>query len=200
MYHKKSENEIQSELRIAPNPDNKLDPKLGKIRLKTHMTFLPDSIQNTKPNLRQMNHDTHNTMIVIRQKLSKFSAGFGVMKIKPFKILNAPCTFGEEFFNDKKTRETLAIALVNTKLLIFNEEAYQKILHDRENFIKRRRTFFMTYFKFANKNAAEILAQYMEPVNVKVGKRIYNEGDELDALYFIESGEIKVTKHLNIEL
>ena len=192
MYRKKSENEIQSELKLTPNPNQKLDPKLGKIRLNTQISFLPDTIENKDPSFRKLNYDNDSTMNIIRQKLAKFSAGFGVMKIKPVKTLNALCTLGDEFFNNKKTRETLAIALVNTKLLMFNDDSYRKILHVRENLIKKRKSFFMTYFKFSNKHAAGIIAQYMEPIHMKVGKKVYHQGDEPDALYFIESGQIKV--------
>ena len=164
------------------------------------MTLLSDSVQNKDPYLKQSHHDASSTINIIRQKLAKFSAGFGVMKIKPVKTLTAPCIFGDEFFQEKKSRENMAIALVNTTLLIFTEESYRKILHDRDTLIKRRKNFFSMYFKSVNKNAVEILAQYMEPINMKIGKKIYNQGDEIDALYFIGSGEIKVNFILIIHI
>ena len=106
-------------------------------------------------------------------------------------------SFGEQAIMDTELKPRTATIFCNKDCLfgVINKTTYQKIIGEFKKREIRNKIIFLkktTLFKRMEENELETLIYFLESTKYKNNQTIVKQGSQIDMIYIIKSGEVKV--------
>lgn len=126
---------------------------------------------------------------------------FEFMFLKAVTTLNNGIGFGELALLNDKPRAATILTLEDTHFALLEKDDFNKIMAKalRDKFAEQ--VAFLTAFPFLSnltRITKEKLCFMMKPTKYTFGQVVINEGEELNNIFLVESGEFEVSKNMYI--
>mmetsp|Transcript_15499 Transcript_15499/g.13253 ORF Transcript_15499/g.13253 Transcript_15499/m.13253 type:complete len:155 (+) Transcript_15499:547-1011(+) len=121
-----------------------------------------------------------------------------VIKLKRVKPIEVMGSFGEGFLRQVRPIHNTIIASEDTITLTISRENYLEIINTLIGRMQDKVQFFKELFPSLKDDKVSKLAYYFGEVHFERGDSIYTEGDSVDHLLLLKSGDVKLSKTVSL--